>query len=389
MNSDILDKAVRLRHQLHTHPELSGEEKETKAALMAYLRENTGLEVEDRGLWFYAVYTPDRNIPAGADGPVPGRGASSPARGPIAFRADFDAIKVLEETPLPYASVNRGTAHKCGHDGHSAALAAFAEDVDRQGADRQIYFIFQHGEETGIGGRPCAELIEEKGIEEVYGVHNFPGAPFGSLGIRTGTINCASKGMEIIFTGASAHASQPEMGRNPAKAVSRTVLELDHIADPFRYSGLILATVVQIDVGERAFGVAAHRGSLLLTIRGQKEEELDAMQKEIESFAAARAEEDGLGVQFRFYDEFPETANHRESVEKLKRIAEQQGWPVNEMADPIRSSEDFGYYLKKAPGALIWLGAGEDWPPIHSEEFDYNDRLIARTAELFWALVRA
>ena len=145
--------------------------------------------------------------------------------------------------------------------------------------------------------------------------------------------------------------------------------------------------MVQVDIGERAFGVAAHKGRLLLTIRGQIEAEMDAMQKEIEAFAAAQAEAEGLELEFHFYEAFPETYNHLESVAKLKAIAAERGWPVNEMADPIRSSEDFGYYTKKAPGALVWLGAGEDWPPIHSEEFDYNDALIEKTAELFWALI--
>lgn len=371
MNGEILDKVVALRHMLHQHPELSGQERETKRMLMAFLRENSTLQLNDMGKWFYAEYHP----------------ANGKSRGSIAFRADFDAIKVLEETPLPYCSVNKGVAHKCGHDGHSAALAGFAMEVEQKGCDKDVYFIFQHGEETGEGGEPCAELIPEKHIDEVFAVHNFPGGPFGSLGIRQGTINCASKGMELVFTGASAHASQPEMGRNPSKAVSRTVLELDRIADQSRYEGLILATVVQVDIGERAFGVAAHKGRLLLTIRGQIEAEMDAMQKEIEAFAAAQAEAEGLELEFHFYEAFPETYNHLESVAKLKTIAAERGWPVNEMADPIRSSEDFGYYTKKAPGALVWLGAGEDWPPIHSEEFDYNDALIEKTAELFWALI--
>lgn len=189
MGEEMLDKVIALRHRLHKYPELSGQETETKRRLMDFLKENTPLTVTDRGKWFYAEYHP------------------AESRGSIAFRADFDAIKVFEDMPLPYCSVNRGVAHKCGHDGHSAALAGFAAEVGRKGADKDIYFIFQHGEETGEGGEPCSCLIEEKQIDEVYAVHNFPGIPFGSLGLRCGTINCASKGMEMIFTGAPAHAS--------------------------------------------------------------------------------------------------------------------------------------------------------------------------------------
>ena len=370
MNKSSLSKIIELRHELHMHPELSGNEKETKRRLMEFLSENTKLQLTDRGSWFYAEYHPEES------------------RGSIAFRADMDAIKVYETTNLPYCSVNKGVAHKCGHDGHSCGLAAFAMEIDETGADKDIYFIFQHAEESGEGGEPCSALIEEKNIEEVYAIHNFPGIPFGTLGIRKGTICCASKGMIIHFTGASAHASQPENGRNPAKAISRLVLELDRIADPERYTGLILATVVQVDIGERAFGVAAHEGNLLLTIRGQHEKEMNTMQAEIESFAKKVAEEDGLTVEFSFDEEFPETYCHSESIDKIKSIAEENQWAVFEMENPIRSSEDFGWYTKKTKGAMIWLGAGENWPPIHSEDFDFNDNLIEKISEIFGTILR-
>ncbi|WP_425755186.1 M20 metallopeptidase family protein [Ihubacter sp. rT4E-8] len=372
MRQEDLNKAIELRHYLHQHPELSGEERKTKETLMAFIREHTSLEVTDRGRWFYAEYHP-----------------ACESRGSIAFRADMDAIKVMEDDTLPYASQNKGVAHKCGHDGHSAALAAFAVDLARQGADKDVYLVFQHAEETGDGGKACAELITEKQIEEVYGLHNFPGYEEGTLLLKKGTVNCASKGMEITFTGASAHASQPEKGRNPAFAVSETILALQEIADQSRYEGLLLATVVQIDVGERAFGVAAHQGKLLMTIRGQIEAEMDSLQAQIEDFARGQAQRYGLAIQFDYYDAFPETYNHRESIDKVRRLAEEHGWKTEDMPDPIRSSEDFGWFLKKAPGALIWLGAGFACTPIHSEDFDYNDNLIEKSTEIFWALTRA
>ncbi len=387
MNQEILDKAIALRHQLHRHPELSNQETQTKETLMNFLKENSTLQINDMGKWFYAEYHPAHSVSAGAHGCVKANGGKTPSRGSIAFRADMDAIKVLEDDALPYASVCRGVAHKCGHDGHSAALAAFAIDVAQQGCGRDVYFIFQHAEETGDGGAVCAELISEKHIDEVYGLHNFPGYEEGSLLLREGTVNCASKGMEIVFTGKSAHASQPEKGRNPAYAISETVLALRRIAAPERYQGLILATVVQVDIGERAFGVSAHEGRLLLTIRGQIEKEMDSLQAQIETFAGEQAALYGLDIAFHYYDAFPETFNHKESIDKIKKIAEAKGWKTQDLEDPIRSSEDFGWFLKKAPGALVWMGAGFDCTPIHSEDFDYNDHLIEKSVEFFKALL--
>ncbi len=372
MKRDIMEKAKELRHELHRHPELSGEENETKKKLMDFIRANSTLQITDRGKWFYVEYHPEQ---------------PAEEKGSIAFRADMDAIRVVEDDSLPYASENTGVAHKCGHDGHSAALAAFALTLSEQDADRDVYLIFQHAEETGEGGEPCAALIEEKQIGEIYGLHNFPGYEEGVLLLKEGTVNCASKGMEIIFTGTSAHASQPEKGKNPAFAVSDTVLALKEIADPACYEGLILATVVQIDVGERAFGVSAHKGKLLLTIRGQIEEEMDKLQDWIEAFAKEQAHRYGLEISFNYYDAFPETFNHKESIDKIRRIAEEKGWKTLDMEAPIRSSEDFGHYLKKAPGALIWMGAGFDCTPLHSEDFDYNDRLIERSVDFFCSLL--
>ncbi len=113
MDKDILKTAAELRHRLHRCAELSGQEKQTKAMLIDFLRTHTSLELHDMGAWFYAVYK----------APLNARTESAPTRR-IAFRADFDALPIEDDPALPYASENRGVAHKCGHDGHSAALCA-------------------------------------------------------------------------------------------------------------------------------------------------------------------------------------------------------------------------------------------------------------------------
>ena len=128
MDKSLKTKAINLRHTLHSYPELSGCETETKKTVMDFLKENTTLQIVDRGLWFYGKYSCQKDE---------GKNNS------IAFRADFDAIKVFEDDVLQYASKNPGIAHKCGHDGHTAALCAFAMEVCEKGADRDIYFIFQ------------------------------------------------------------------------------------------------------------------------------------------------------------------------------------------------------------------------------------------------------
>ena len=365
MNAHHYELAKKLRHALHRHPELSNEEVWTKQHLMKFIQENTGLEVVDKGNWFYAIYR------AGADKPN------------IAFRADFDALPIDETIELPWASRIPGVSHKCGHDGHSATLAAFALEVDQQGADNNIFFLFQPAEETGDGARQCAELIKDESIDAIYGYHNMSGLPYKAVGIIDGTMMCASKGMTIHLEGTPAHASQPETGINPSFAIGNILGAIPALTAPENHKGLVLCTVVQIDVGEKAFGVAASKGDLRMTIRALYEEELDNLQKNLENLAKEQAEQFGLKVSFQYNDEFPETYNHKESADRIRSAARARGMELVEIQEAFRGSEDFGHYTKLTKGAFCFIGNGEDYPHIHTVKYDFRDELIETGVELF------
>ncbi|MDR1637193.1 MAG: M20/M25/M40 family metallo-hydrolase, partial [Treponema sp.] len=254
MDKDILEKVVKLRHELHRRPELACRELWTKQRLIGFLRENTSLEIVEKGRWFYALYR------AGADRPN------------IAFRAEFDALPIDETIDLPYGSQFPGISHKCGHDGHSASLAGFALEIDRKGADKNVYFVFQHAEETGEGAAECAPLMDEAGIAEIFAFHNAPGLPEHAVGVKDGVTCCASTGVIIRLTGVPCHASQPEDGRNPSLAMAELVRSLPGFTKAAEYRGLVMGTVVGIKAGGEAFGVSASEGRLMLTIRAEYDE---------------------------------------------------------------------------------------------------------------------
>ncbi|MDR1249850.1 MAG: amidohydrolase [Treponema sp.] len=370
MDKDNLEYAVTLRHELHQHPELSCEEVWTKQRLIDFLKQHTALEVVDRGRWFYAVYR------AGADKPN------------IAFRADFDALPMDETISLPYGSQFPGVAHKCGHDGHSACLAGFALEIDRKGADKNIYFVFQHAEEIGVGAAECAVLIDEAGISEVFGCHNVPGLPEHALGIKDGTVCCASTGMIIHFKGAPCHASQPEDGRNPALAIADLVRDIPVFTESANYRGLVMCTVICIDVGEEAFGMSASEGRLLLTVRGEHDDEMDVLKQKLESKTKELAERDGLAYDISYCDSFFATVSHKESNDKVRRAAKELGLVVLKEGKLSRGSEDFGYYTKRTKGAFIWVGCGEHRSGIHTFEYDFNDAIIPTVTDLYMAIAR-
>ncbi len=371
MNEKNFEKAKQLRRELHAHPELSMEETWTKQHLMDFMKENTTKwEVVDRGQWFYAVY----------------RGANPKKK--IAFRGDFDAIPVEDDIDAPWKSQNPGVGHKCGHDGHVANLCLTAMEMEEQGCDNDVYLVFQHAEEIGGGGEACAELMTEENIDEVYAFHTGVGLPMDVIKTRVGHMNCASKGMEISYTGAPAHASTPENGKNPAFAIAALINAIPGFIDPAKHEGLILATVIQVDLGERAFGVSAHKGKLLLTIRAEREAELDALQENLVNLAKQQAEKYGLQCDFAYYDEFPETVNHEQGVKNILAAAERLGLKHVDMPAPNRGSEDFGYFTKKAMGARFYIGNGVDYPSIHDAKFDFVDDQMKTATAIFLELIK-
>lgn len=368
MENRYLELIKELRHQLHQHPELSNQEAWTKQHLIDFLRAYTKLEIVDKGLWFYGIYH------AGKD------------KKNIAFRADIDAVPMAETIELPYASQCPGIAHKCGHDGHAACLAGFALEVDQKGADKNIFFLFQHAEETGDGAAQCAAFIKENNIEEIFAFHNMSGMAFKSINVINGTSHCASKGMTIHMEGSPAHASQPEDGVNPAFAIAKIIDAIPQLISPEHNKGMVLCTVIQVDIGERAFGVSASKGDLLLTIRALYEEEMDKLQKNLEGLALAQAEKYGLKVSFCYNDIFPETVNHKDSCDKIRQVCQAKGISIIEMTEAFRASEDFGHYLKETKGAICYIGNGENYPPIHTFEYDFPDEIIETAVTLFKGL---
>lgn len=370
MNRSTLNKAVELRHELHAHPELSGQEVWTKKRLMQFVEVNSGLELYDRGEFFYAVYR-------------------SPAakRPGIALRADFDALPMEDEITAPYRSQIPGVAHKCGHDGHAATLCALAAELEELAPDRDVTLIFQHAEESGAGAKTCKAVLEENDICEVYGYHNQYGEPLGKILTRPETINCASRGMSIRMIGEPTHASLPENGKNPVFALASVVQAIPKIADQSRYRGLLLCTVVQLDLGDHAFGMAASDGVLRYTIRGEYEAELDRLQAELEACARAEAEKYGLQLSFSYEDVFPESRNHVSGVEKVIQAAQDLGYAWEILKEPYKGSDDFGYYTKIKPGAYFFVGMGLETQGHHTAAYDFNDESIPYAVELFKKLI--
>ena len=369
MNDKQLQIVIDLRHALHQYPELSMQEQETMSRIKAFLRENTTAQIVEREGWFYAAKT--------------GKDPGAPA---IASRADMDALPIQEDGTLPYASTCDGVSHKCGHDGHCAALCSLALVLEETPPERTVYLIFQPGEEIGAGGERCAALLREKDISEVYAFHNMSGYPEGAVIVRNGLTNPASEGLTIRFHGKQSHASAPEEGRNPAAAISRLALYSQELIEQ-PHSGMALCTITGINVGSGDFSISPSEGTICLTLRAEQEAEMKQMEESLLRYASRQAEKDGLSMEYQISDYFPETRNHEDGVRRVLRCAEQQGIPAMEMENLWRASEDFGYYLKQCPGAMFYIGNGPDYPPLHTQAYDFNDRILPTAIRMLAGLV--
>ena len=339
-----LSVITQLRHTLHQHPELSMREKETMKILQTFLRENTSLEIHIRDGWFYAL---KKGL---ASYPSTGSKAGLNRTEPIAFRADMDGLPIPESIRLPYESQNEGISHKCGHDGHCAVLCGLALELDSRETDRDVYLIFQPGEEIGAGARQCAELIREKGITEIYAMHNLGGYPEGSLVYRRGLTQPASEGLRICLTGKTSHASAPEKGNNPAGAVASIVQYALRAADSAENSAhgisepssqtpehdfmtafksgaqdspMRLCTITGIRLGDGDFGISPGEGEICMTLRAEVEEEMLAMEQSIISFASQVAAAAGLQMTYSSHDYFPETRNHDDCLDRVLDAAQE------------------------------------------------------------------
>lgn len=355
----IIEKIKDLRKILHDHPEKSGLEKETMKRLKEFLKAHTSLTIVDFGAWFYAVHEEE--------------GATCSK----AFRADMDAI-VGEEGRI---------FHGCGHDGHSAVLAGFCLLLEGKKTGCNVYAIFQPSEEIGQGGILCSRILKEKGIKEVYGFHNLPGYPAGTVVVKKGTFACASRGLTLTFSGRQCHAAYPEEGVNPAWLIGEIICKLPSLIEEVDSHGLVLATIIEVRVGGENFGVSPADGKLALTIRAERLTDLDQFQDSIRLLAEKRAKESGLKVQYQIFDEFPDTYNETASVDNCKKRFEEKKIPYLEETIPFRWSEDFGWYLMNASGMFFGVGAGETCPGLHTSAYEFPDEIMEAALRAFEALL--
>jgi amidohydrolase len=363
------------RRDLHAHPELGFEERRTSALVADRLRA-FGLDEVHTGL---------------ARTGVVGVLKAGSGAGAIGLRADMDALPIQEATGRDYASTSAGRMHACGHDGHTTMLLGAARYLaETRNFDGTVYLIFQPAEEMLGGGRTMVEegLFERFPAAQVFGMHNWPSMPLGSLAMRAGPVMAAADRFTVELTGRGGHAAMPHQCRDPLVAAAQIVLALQSIVarnvDPVQRA---VVSVTQVHGGD-TFNVIPETAMLTGTARSFLPEVRDLLERRLREIATGIGTALGARVEIDWQRGYPATVNTEAETEIAALAAAEVAGAdkVDREREPTMGAEDFAYMLEQRPGSYVFIGngGGEDAPMLHSPHYDFNDEALPYGAS-YWA----
>ena len=362
--AELLPEITAWRRDLHEHPEILFETHRTSAVVAEKLAE-FGCDTIETGIGRTGVV-----------GVI--KGKTNTSGKVIGLRADMDALPIHEATGLDYASKTDGAMHACGHDGHTAMLLGAAKYLsETRNFDGTVVVIFQPAEEGGGGGREMCEdgMMDKFGIQEVYGMHNWPGAPVGSFSIRTGAFFAATDQFEIVVEGKGGHAAKPQETVDSVLVAAHVVTALQSIssrnADPV---DPVVVSVTSIDSSSKAFNVIAQRTTLKGTIRTMSKDMRALAEKRLKEVTSGICDTFGGTAEIKFYHGYPSMVNHEEQTAFAASVATNVSGSCDE-APIVMGGEDFAYMLEERPGAYILVGNG-DTASVHHPEYNFDDEAI-------------
>lgn len=388
-----LDDLTRIRRDIHAHPEIRFEEHRTSALVQA--------ELARLGIPFVA----------GLGGETPGRGtgvlAHLPATvdmpGPcIGLRADMDALPIPEHPGKPWASTVPGKMHACGHDGHTTILLGAARVLAAtEHRPNPVTFVFQPAEEGGGGGelmcRDCCLTGGPNGdlgppVARMYGLHGWPGLPFGVIGTRPGPLLAATDELQVTIRGRQAHAAYPHLGADPIVAgahivaaaqtlASRTVSPLDSI----------VVTFGTFHAGS-ATNVIPETAVLTGTLRTLRAETRTLAKARLTELVASTARALGCEGVLEIEEGYPVTLNDPIEADRVLAVAREAQFARGGVVtpEPTMGGEDFAYYANRVPSCFYLLGLrpedADHMPQLHQPDFDFPDGAIAVGVEMMCRL---
>lgn len=319
----------------------------------------------------------------------------------VLLRADMDALAVIEDTGLPFASTN-GFMHACGHDMHMAMAIGAARLIyaNRESLAGNVLFFFQSGEE-GHGG---ADLMLESNMHlasgempiAAYGLHVFSKDDSGIFATRPGALMASAGDILVKFIGQASHGSMPWLGKDPITPMVQAIAAIQPlVTKSFSAFDQVIVNVGWIKAGDdHTTNVVPMQASFGATIRTFSKGHFERIRKELETLMRNTASSFGVEVELSFSPASKVVLNTPENVSSAAKVAQHLFGDsrFHIMENPIPGGEDFASILEVIPGAFVFLGAGDpavakqDWEANHSNKARYDESVLADGAAYLAAL---
>lgn len=378
----VLPQAVRLRREIHRHPELGNELPKTRAAVLNALQP---LDLDVR------LSNSTSGIVAVLEGARPGRS--------ILLRGDMDALPMPEDTGLDFASEVEGRMHACGHDSHTAMLATAAHVLSARRASLpgKVIFMFQPGEEGPGGAQPMLEegLFEgDAKPDAAFALHIYPNLASGMIACRAGALLAAADTVVIELCGRGGHGSMPYDANDPVPVICELVQAFQTLVTRrFRPFDPVVLTVGRIAAGTTN-NVIPERARLEATLRSFSDEARAKAHAGIERLATQLAAAYDMHAEVNIVQGYPATYNDAGFVDFVRRttaalLGEEA---YHELPAPLMGAEDFSLMLQRIPGAMAFLGVAPEGvdpasaPPCHSNRLQLNEAAMAHGVALHAAV---
>jgi len=362
----LLPEAIRLRRDIHAHPELGLDLPRTQRVVLEAL---AGLDLEiSTGVGLTSVTAV---LETGRSGPT------------VLLRGDMDALPMPEDTGLDFASTVEGAMHACGHDAHVAMLAGAARLL-RAHEDElagRVVFMFQPGEEGHHGARFMIDegVLDVAGpVDMAFAIHQSPSMPLGMVVTKGGTLLASADVFTLDVVGRGGHASMPHHALDPIPVACEIVVAIQSMVtrkvDVFDPA---VVTVAQVTSGTTS-NVIPERATVTGTIRTVSDRTRSLVHRELERLARGIAQAHGASLDFTIVPGFPVTVNDVAQAEWVCKVAEAVVGPelVTRIPNPIMGAEDFSYVLEKVPGAMAFLGTCPDGVAFHEAAPNHSNRMV-------------
>ena len=358
-------KIIDLRQNLHKLPEISGSEKNTLARIKKFIKN----------------YNPDKTYNILNDTGIAFEFFGEERGNTIVFHAPIHAQHINEETELPYRSVIPNISHKIGNDGHIAILCGLSEMLNQKKLKKgRIILLFHSKEDVFV---PTENFLDDKIFKKInpdyiFGFHNLPEYELNKIILKKNNFSISTSGMQIKLIGTPTSLSAQDEGRNPINTISDIADLIQQIKPVLeKYQNYLNVTITNIVIGSKTVNTYPANAEILISIQAannrEKEEIITFIKSKIEDIVI----QNKLRYKISFTEDIPEIQNNRVCLDIVEQAAKENKLETKYISEPVKFSNDFGFYTLKYKGAFFGIGAGNKTSKLHTLNYDFpNDILI-------------